>query len=142
MRGATRYLLATCMFALATWAAPWPVIPVVAAVMLLVAPRAFRPVMLACAAGTAWGGILAWTAISFPLGRLAAEVGGIVHVPGAALVVLSVAVAAGLAWGGAEVAVVVRAKGAASDQRGQRMTHRTKDGFSAVAGFFDKGIKG
>ena len=110
MRDANRFALAACIFALATWALPWPVIPIAAALMLLVAPRAFAPVMLGCAAGTAWGGMLAWTALSFPLGRLADEVGGIVRVPGAALVALSVAVAFGLAWGGAEVAVAARAR--------------------------------
>lgn len=110
MRDAKRFLLAACIFALATWAAPWPVVPVVAAVLLLAAPRAFTPVMLASAAGTAWGGILAWTALRAPLGTLANEVGGIVHLPGAALVALSVAVAVGLAWGGAEVAVAVHAR--------------------------------
>ena len=111
MRDTVRFVLAACIFALATWAAPWPVIPVVAALMLLVAPRSFTPVMLACAAGTAWGGILAWTTVYAPLGRLAAEAGGIVHVPGAALIALSVAVAAGLAWGGAEVARAVGQRG-------------------------------
>ena len=116
MREAKRFVFATCLFVLATWAAPWPILPVLAALMLLAAPRAFTPLVLACAAGTAWGGILAWTALYAPLGRLAAEVGGIVHVPGAALVALSVAVAFGLAWGGAEVAAVVRARATPSDQ--------------------------
>ena len=110
MRGAKRFVLAACIFALATWALPWPVIPIVAALMVLAAPRAFTPLMLACAAGTAWAGILAWTAFSAPLGILAAELGGIIHAPGAALVVLTVALAAGLAWGGAEIALVVRAR--------------------------------
>ncbi len=116
MRDAKRFVLATCIFALATWAAPWPIIPVVAALMLLAAPRSFTPLMLACAAGTAWGGILAWTALTAPLGRLANEVGGIVHLPGAVLVALSVAVAFGLAWGGADVAVVVHARARTSEQ--------------------------
>ena len=111
MRDTKRFVLAACMFALATWVAPWPIIPVVAALMVLAAPRVFTPLMLACAAGAAWGGILAWTALTAPLGKLANEVGGIVHLPGAVLVALSVAVAFGLAWGGAEVAVVVRARG-------------------------------
>lgn len=110
MRDAKRFVLATCIFVLATWAAPWPVIPVAAALILLAAPRTFTPLMLACAAGTAWGAILGWTALSFPLGRLANEVGGIVHLPGAALVALSVAVAFGLAWGGAETALFVRTR--------------------------------
>lgn len=110
MRDAKRFVLAACIFALATWALPWPVIPIVAALMLLLAPRAFTPVMLGCAAGTAWGGMLAWMAVSAPLGRLADEVGGVVRVPGAALLALTVAVAFGLAWGGAEVAVVARAR--------------------------------
>lgn len=116
MRDAKRFLLATIIFALATAAAPWPVIPVVAALMLLAAPRNFTRPMLACAAGTAWGGILAWTALFFPLGRLANEVGGIVHLTGASLVALSVAVAFGLAWGGAEVALVVRARARTSEE--------------------------
>jgi len=114
MRDVKPFLLATCIFALATWAAPWPVIPVVSALMLLVAPRAFSPLMLGCAAGTAWGGILAWTTLYAPLGRLAAELGGIVHLPGAALIALSVAVAAALAWGGAVVAAVVRGRASSS----------------------------
>src|SRR6185312_10422715 len=85
-RGAAkRFVLAACIFALATWALPWPVIPILAALMVLAAPRAFTPLMLACAAGTAWAGILAWTAFSAPLGILAAELGGIIHAPGAAL---------------------------------------------------------
>ena len=111
MRDAKRFVLATCIFALATWAAPWPIIPVIAALMLLAAPRAFTPNILGCAAGTAWGAILAFTMAYAPLGRLATEVGGILHLPGAALVALSVAVAAGLAWGGAEVADAVRHRG-------------------------------
>jgi len=110
MRDAKRFVLAACIFAPATWALPWPVIPIVSALMVLTAPRAFTPLTLACAAGTAWGGILAWTAFSAPLGTLAAELGGIVHLPGAALVTLTVALAAGLAWGGAEIALVVRAR--------------------------------
>ena len=110
MRDAKRFVLAACIFALATWALPWPVIPIVAALMVLAAPRAFTPLTLACGGGTAWGGILAWTAFSAPLGGLAAELGGIVHLPGATLVALSVALAAGLAWGGAEIALVVRAR--------------------------------
>jgi hypothetical protein len=56
----------------------------------------------------------AWTALYAPLGRLAAELGGIVHLPGAALVALSVAVAAALAWGGAELALAVRARASPS----------------------------
>lgn len=112
MRTTIRFVWTAVIFALATWLAPWPVVAAVSALLLLVMPRAFSPVMLACAAAAAWAGILGWTWLYAPLGTLAAEVGGIFHVPGGVLVALSVAIAFGLAWGGAEVALVVRARDA------------------------------
>lgn len=112
MRTTIRFVWTAVIFALATWLAPWPVVAAVSALLLLVMPRAFSPVMLACAAAAAWAGILGWTWLYAPLGTLAAEVGGIFHVPGGVLVALSVAIAFGLAWGGAEVAFVVRARDA------------------------------
>ena len=111
MRTSIRFVWTAVIFALATWLAPWPVIPVVAALLVLVGPLVFRPVVLACAAAAAWGGILGWTALRAPLGRLSAELGGIFHAPGGVLIALSMVLAAGLAWGGAEVALVVRARG-------------------------------
>ncbi|HSC32798.1 MAG TPA: hypothetical protein VLD17_13760 [Gemmatimonadaceae bacterium] len=112
MRTTIRFVWTAVIFALATWLAPWPVVAAVSALLLLVMPRAFSPVMLACAAAAAWAGILGWTWLYAPLGTLAAEVGGIFHVPGGVLVALSVVIAFGLAWGGAEVALVVRARDA------------------------------
>lgn len=112
MRTTIRFVWTAVIFALATWLAPWPVVAAVSALLLLVMPRAFSPVMLACAAAAAWAGILGWTWLYAPLGTLAAEVGGIFHVPVGVLVALSVAIAFGLAWGGAEVALVVRARDA------------------------------
>ena len=112
MRTTIRFVWTAVIFALAKWLAPWPVVAAVSALLLLVMPRAFSPVMLACAAAAAWAGILGWTWLYAPLGTLAAEVGGIFHVPGGVLVALSVVIAFGLAWGGAEVALVVRARDA------------------------------
>ena len=112
MRTTIRFVWTAVIFALATWLAPWPVVAAVSALLLLVMPRAFSPVMLACAAAAAWAGILGWTWLYAPLGTLAAEVGGIFHVPGGVFVALSVVIAFGLAWGGAEVALVVRARDA------------------------------
>ena len=112
MRTTIRFVWTAVIFALATWLAPWPVVAAVSALLLLVMPRAFSPVMLACAAAAAWAGILGWTWLYAPLGTLAAAVGGIFHVPVGVLVALSVAIAFGLAWGGAEVALVVRARDA------------------------------
>ena len=112
MRATIRFVWTALVFALATWLAPWPAVAAVSALLLLLMPRAFSPVMLASAAAAAWAGILAWTWLYAPLGTLAAEVGGIFHVPGGVLMALSVAIAFGLAWGGAEVALVVRARDA------------------------------
>ena len=111
MRATMRFVFAGALFALGTWAVPWPVVPVLAALLLLVAPRAFTPGLLALAAACAWGGILGWTALHAPLGVLARELGGILHAPVAVVIVLSPAVAAALAWAGAEVARVVQVRG-------------------------------
>ncbi len=112
MRAAMRFVLAAVLFALATWLAPWPVVPVLAALLLLAAPRAFTPGLLALAAACAWGGILGWTALHDPLGVLAREVGGILHAPGAVVIALTPAAAAVLAWAGAEIARVVYVRSA------------------------------
>lgn len=112
MRATFWFLLAAALFALGTIMAPWPVVPVLAAVLLLVAPRSFTPGLLALAAATAWGGILGWTALHAPLVVLARELGGILHAPAAVVIALSPLVTAALAWAGAEIARVVQVKGA------------------------------
>ena len=50
MRTPMRFAIAVILFAFGTWAAPWPVVPVLAALLLLAAPRAFTPGLLALAA--------------------------------------------------------------------------------------------
>lgn len=108
MRASVAVAIAAIVFSLGTWLAPWPVVPVLAALLLLIAPRAFTPGLLALGAAIAWGGILGWTALHAPLGTLAGELGGIFHVPRAAVIASTIALAAALAWSGAEIARAVR----------------------------------
>jgi hypothetical protein len=110
MRSTMRCLIAAVLFALGTWLLPWPVVPVLAALLVLAAPRVFTPGLLALAAAIAWGGILGWTALRAPLGVLAGELGGILHLPRGAVIGVTIALAAALAWSGAEIAQVVRAR--------------------------------
>lgn len=111
MRATLWFVVAAALFALATMVAPWPVVPVLAAVLLLVAPRSLTPGLLALAAAAAWGAILGWTALHAPLGVLAREMGGILHAPGPVVIALSPLVAAALAWAGAQIARVVQVRG-------------------------------
>ena len=108
MRLTLRFLVATALFAFGSWAAPWLILPVIAGLLPLAAPRLFTPALLAPAAAAAWGGILGATALHAPVARLAAVVGGIIHLPGSALIALTIAVAGLLAWSAAEVACFVR----------------------------------
>ncbi|HKV51479.1 MAG TPA: hypothetical protein VJO52_09780 [Gemmatimonadaceae bacterium] len=112
MRATMRFVLAAILFAFGTWIVPWPVVPVLAALLLLLAPRLFTPGLLALAAAGAWAGILGWTALHAPLGVLARELGGILHAPTAVVIALGPAIAAALAWAGAEVARAVQVRGA------------------------------
>lgn len=117
MRPTVRCLIAAAVFALGTVAAPWPVVPVLAALLVLVAPRVFTPGLVALAAAVGWGVILGWTALHAPLGVLARELGGILHAPGAVVIALTPAVAAALAWAGAEIARFIYARSAEARSR-------------------------
>lgn len=107
MRAARAFVLAVALFAAGSWAAPWPVVPVLAALLALAAPRRFTPAGLACAAALAWAGILGWTARVAPVGVLARELVGIYRAPAWLLVLCTPLVAALLAWAGAAIAAVI-----------------------------------
>jgi hypothetical protein len=111
VRASVRFVLAAALFALGSWLAPWPVVPVLAALLVLVWPRSLTPGLLALAAAAGWGAILGWTALHAPLGVLAGELGGMFHAPAAVVIALTPAAAAALAWAGAEIARFVQVRG-------------------------------
>ena len=110
MRTARTYLIATLAFAGGTWIAPWMVVPVLAALLHLAAPARFTPGRLAGAAALAWAGILGWTAMVAPVRTLAGALGGVFHAPWWAVVLVTPAVAALLAWSAAVIAELARAR--------------------------------
>ncbi len=121
MRSFTTYVIAAIAFAAGSWLAPWEIVPVIAALLVLLAPARFTPFRLTVAAAVAWGGIFGWTAFRAPVetSALARELAGIVHAPswggGGAIVLLTPLLAALLAWSGAAMALSVR------ERRGRRV---------------------
>ena len=112
-RGPIRLALLAAAFALGTWALGWWAVPALAALwgaggaLLNQGPtgptRAGRHAALeaALAALVAWGAILAVAAARAPLGALADRLGGIMRLPAAALVLLTLVFPALLAWSAA-----------------------------------------
>ena len=83
----------------------WWLIPVLAALWVRVVPRTSLSARK-CAMGAAlgWAGILPWGAMHDPFGNAARRVGGVFHLPGWALIVITLAFAAALAGSGAAAA--------------------------------------
>jgi hypothetical protein len=105
MRGVLRLAMLAAAFALATWTLGWWAVPVVAMVWTFI----FRgpssaPWKTAMAAVIGWGGILLWTAAVGPLGELARRVAGIMGVPAAGIIVLTLVFGGLLAWSAATIA--------------------------------------
>lgn len=63
---------------------------------------------IALAAALAWGALLVVDAVSGPFGALSAMLGGVLRLPGAVLVLLTLAFPAALAWSAATVVAEVR----------------------------------
>lgn len=104
MRRAARTALLAIAFALATWSAGWWSVCVVAAAWPWIARDARHPVLEATAGALlAWAGILAWTAVTGPLGELLRRVGGIFGAPGWALVAGTLVYGILLAWSSATI---------------------------------------
>ena len=94
-----RQLIAlTVLFAAGTWFVGWWMIPVLgAAYGAWAANQRLTLITTTLAATLAWGGLLAYDAAAGPMGRLLDVLGALFRVPGAALLVLTLAYAALLA---------------------------------------------
>lgn len=100
-----RLVLLALAFVIATVLVGWWGVPLTGAAWGLLARLAPRCALVASAAALlAWGGLLVWGAVRAPLAPLASTVGGALGVPGAALVLLTLAFAAMLAWAAARTA--------------------------------------
>jgi hypothetical protein len=104
MRGALRLAMLAAAFALVTRAAGWWAVPLTAAVWTVIyrGPSG-APWKTGMAAVIGWGGILLWTAATAPLGELARRFAGVVGVPAAGLIVLTLVFGGALAWSAAEL---------------------------------------
>ena len=99
-----RILLLGLVLAFATWAVGWTGVPLIAFLW-----GAWRrddrraPVEAGIAALSAWAGLLILSALHAPVFLVAERMGGLAGVPGAAIVLVMLAFAFGLAWSAAEV---------------------------------------
>lgn len=104
MRRLTTMVVLALAFAIAT-AVSWWLLPVLAA---LAGTWLRRGTDAAPAAVIAWGCLLLIDAAGRSFGALAASVGGVVGLPPAALIVITLAFAALLAWSAATLAASLR----------------------------------
>lgn len=101
MRNALGFLSLTLAFALATWVLGWIAVPVVAVVFGALATRSRTPVESLTAATLAWLALLAVQAARGPVGDVARVLGGVVGVPPWVILLVTLLLAASLAWSGA-----------------------------------------
>ena len=98
MRWLTQLLIVSLAFGAGTWFAGWWMVPVLgAAYGVWAANRRLTLITATLAAALAWGVLLAFDASAGPMGRLLQVLGALFRMPGAALVVLTLAYAALLA---------------------------------------------
>ncbi len=104
MRTVLRFALLAVAFALATRAAGWWAVPVTAGLWTVIyrgpSGAAWKTGL---AAVIGWGGILLWTAATGPLGELMRRFAGVVGVPAAGLIVLTLVFGGALSWSAAEL---------------------------------------
>ncbi len=105
MKWLMQLLVLSLLFAAGTWLAGWWMIPVLgAAYGAWAANQRLALITATLAATLAWGVLLAYNAAAGPMGRLLEVLGALFRVPGAALVVLTLAYAALLAVSSAALA--------------------------------------
>jgi len=105
VRGALAFLLLALAFVLASWLGWWAV-PVVAAAWGFLRPAVRRPILTAAlAAGLAWAAWLLWDFGRDPaaFARLTGRLGAVFPLPSALLLLLTLLLAALLAWCAAAV---------------------------------------
>jgi hypothetical protein len=100
-----RILSLVIVLALATWAVGWTGVPLISFLWGAWRREERRaPVEAGIAASSAWASLLVLAAIRAPVLMVAERMGGLAGVPGAAIVLVTLAFALGLAWSAAEVA--------------------------------------
>lgn len=105
MKWLIQLIIVSVLIATLTWFAGWWMVPVIgAAYGAWAVHRRLTLVTAALAAVLGWGALLAYDASAGPLGRLLQVLGALFRLPGAALVVLTLAYAALLAVSAAALA--------------------------------------
>ena len=105
MKWLTQLVIVSVLFAAGTWFAGWWMVPVLGAAYGVWAAHQRLTLITAALSGAfAWGALLAYDASAGPMGRLLQVIGALFRVPGAALVVLTLAYAALLAVSAAALA--------------------------------------
>ena len=109
MKWLVHLVLLSALLAGGTWFAGWWMVPVLgAAYGAWAASKRLTLITAALAGALSWGVILAYDASAGPMGRLLQVIGALFRVPGAALIVLTLAYAALLAVSAAALARGVR----------------------------------
>jgi hypothetical protein len=106
-----RAALLGAAIALGTVVAGWWAVPVLGAVWGAADRRGRRPALTAALGGAlGWAGLLAWDAARGPVRSFAGTVGGVVHLPGWALLLATVLFAAALAAAAAALLTALTAR--------------------------------
>ena len=108
MRGFVKYLLLAEAFAVATFAAGWWAVPIVAAIWGLVSTDARRARDAALCAAVGWAILLLLDAARGPVGVMAAQLGDIMGLPASVLYLLTLVFPALLAWSAAALMPMLR----------------------------------
>lgn len=92
------------LIAAGTWLAGWWAVPILA---LIAGAAAIRPVFVAGAASLSWALLLVLDAAQGPFNRILSMLGGVMGLPGIALVILTLLFPALLAWAAATLGTLV-----------------------------------
>jgi len=95
-------------FAVATFAFGWWTVPVIAAVYALVSQNPNRARVAALCAVGGWGTLLLLDALKGPVGSMASRLGGVMGLPAAVLLILTLVFPALLAWSAAKLVPTLR----------------------------------
>ncbi|MGH7720060.1 MAG: hypothetical protein ACREON_14615 [Gemmatimonadaceae bacterium] len=116
MRWLVRLAMLGSAFAIGTYWLGWWSVPATAVLWGLIAPTTPRASLYAAAAAAlAWAALLSWSAIAAPVPTLATQLGAVMGMPAAALVLIVLIFPAVLAWSGAEVGRAARVLRPTSD---------------------------